>query len=186
MRVVRRIHIVGGPASGKTTLARSLGTELGVKVYDLDDIAYEDSGTSANTRPLEARIAFARSVAAEPAWITEGIYLWWTDELLRTADVIIWLMVRWRVAARRTVSRHIRRSLAGGYPHAGIRNLMYHSCFVRRYYWARVAPEPKSPDDDRATTQAATAGQLAQFRDKVLRWRDPGDIEGLLATIRNS
>ena len=37
----RRIHIVGGPGSGKTTLAARLGRHLGVPVYDLDAIAYE-------------------------------------------------------------------------------------------------------------------------------------------------
>ena len=37
---VRRVLVVGGPGSGKTTYARALAAELGVPHHDLDPVAY--------------------------------------------------------------------------------------------------------------------------------------------------
>ena len=45
-----RIHIVGGPGSGKTTIALDLGRRLDVPAYDLDEVGYE--GGAGDQRPL--------------------------------------------------------------------------------------------------------------------------------------
>ena len=37
--IPRRIHVVGGPGSGKTTLARRLATTHALPVHDLDAVA---------------------------------------------------------------------------------------------------------------------------------------------------
>ena len=36
---MQRIHIIGGTGSGKTTLARKIGTHLGIPFYDLDEVS---------------------------------------------------------------------------------------------------------------------------------------------------
>src|SRR5690242_21563318 len=101
--VPRRVHIIGGPGSGKSTLARQVRLELGAPVVDLDQIAYGPGGVK---RTLAERSARLREILSRPTYITEGIYLWWVDELLQRADVIIWLDVPFRVAAWRIVARH--------------------------------------------------------------------------------
>jgi adenylate kinase family enzyme len=50
---VRRIHIIGGPGSGKTTLAGYLAQAIGASCYDLDVVGYE--GGSGARRPLDVR-----------------------------------------------------------------------------------------------------------------------------------
>ncbi|HEY8292076.1 MAG TPA: hypothetical protein VIG44_06295 [Thermomicrobiales bacterium] len=168
----QRIHIVGGAGSGKTTLARRLAAHRSVPIYDLDQVAYE--GGAGAKRPLSARLADVRRIAAEPDWVTEGIYLWWTDELLRAADVVVWLDLPWRIGARRVVIRHLRASLAGTNRHRGIRKLLRFLRATRRYYHSKSPP--LSPDDDAATSRAATVAALAEHGAKVVHCRRPADV----------
>ena len=179
--IPRRIHIIGGAASGKTTLARQLGVRLGVAVYHLDAIAYEDG--AGDQRQLDARLSYVSSIASKPTWITEGVYLWWTDDLLRASDVIVWLNVPWRVAAWRISSRHIRRSLAGKNPHSGLRNLIHFLRWTRRYYLHNALVRPAAPDNDKAITRAGTDYELEQYKGKALRCENPSDVDSLLASL---
>ena len=107
-----RIHIVGGPGSGKTALSIRLARERGVEPLRLDDIAFDPS--SGVAAPLAQRLSGVDSSLAEPSWVTEGIYLGWTDRLLAEADVIIWLDLPIWVAFTRKAPHHLRRTLAGG------------------------------------------------------------------------
>ncbi len=99
-----RVHIVGGPGSGKTTIALNLGRRLDVPTFDLDEVGYE--GGTGDQRPLSARLSDVSAIAAQAGWVTEGVFLGWTDELLRAADLVLWLDVPWRAAAWRIVARH--------------------------------------------------------------------------------
>ena len=45
-----RIHVVGGPGAGKSTLARRLASKLGIEPHKLDDIAFDPQTGAA--RPL--------------------------------------------------------------------------------------------------------------------------------------
>ena len=65
-----RIHIVGGPGSGKTTLSIRLARERGVGPLRLDDIAFDPS--SGVAAPLAQRLSGVDSILAEPSWVTEG------------------------------------------------------------------------------------------------------------------
>ena len=175
---MQRIHVIGGPGSGKTTLARRLAELGSLPAYDLDAIGY--AGGAGPKRSLEARLADVRHIAAQPAWITEGSFLWWTEELLERAEVIVWLDVSWRLAAWRILRRHVLASLAGTNRHHGIRRLL---SFLRsaRHYYVGPARSPKAPDDDGAVTSASTAQALAPFAPKVIRCRHPADVDAFLA-----
>jgi adenylate kinase family enzyme len=178
----RRIHIIGGAGSGKTTLARSLAAYRSVPIYDLDQVAYED-GAGAK-RSLSARLADVRRIAASPDWVTEGIFLWWTDELLRAADVVVWLDLPWHIGARRVVIRHLRASLAGTNRHRGIRRLLRFLRATRRYY--RSKSPSLAPDDDAATSRAATIAALAEHGTKVIHCRRPTDVRNAIRVLCNA
>ncbi len=109
-----KIHILGGSGSGKTTLARQVSSLLRVPHYDLDAIGMEKGLVTEED-------AFA--IAAQPAWVSEGVYLIFTEPLLYAADTIVLLEVSWPVAVWRIIRRHITRSLHGTNPYPGLNGI---------------------------------------------------------------
>lgn len=180
-KTLRRIHIIGGPGSGKTILAGQLGDLLGVTPYDLDVIGYE--GGAGAKRPLDLRLADVHSIVTQTTWVTDGIFLWWTDELLKAADVIIWLDIPWRVATWRIVTRNLRATLAGTNPHPGFRKLMRLLWWNKKYYTANTPVKQTSPDDDDAINRASTAKGLAPYANKTVQCRHPSDVETFLISV---
>lgn len=43
---IMKIHIIGGPGSGKTFLAEKLSKELGISHLDLDDLQWDNKSAS--------------------------------------------------------------------------------------------------------------------------------------------
>ena len=177
-----RIHIVGGPSSGKTTVAIELGRRLDVPTYGLDEVGYE--GGAGDRRPLDARLADVRAIATQPGWVTEGGFLGWTDELLRAADVILWLNITWRVAAWRIIARHVRASLAGTNRHPGILRLLRFLHLARRYYH-RSEAGPVVLDNDGNNSRASTSCHLEPFRDKVIHCRSADEVRTFLGSLNS-
>lgn len=182
MSAHNRIHIIGGPGSGKTTLANQLVARLGAPVYDLDIVAFE--GGAGARRPLDLCLADVQRILAQPCWVTEGIYLWWTDDLLRAAEHIIWLDPPWRVAAWRIVLRHVRAELAGHNRHRGWLKLLRFVRWTRTYYARKDMPTSTNPEGDGANCRVATAVYLQAYMDKVIHCRDSDDVQRFLNSER--
>ena len=109
-----KIYILGGSGSGKTTLAEEIAVMFHAPHYELDQIGLDKGNVTEED-------AFA--IAAQPAWITDGCYLIWTDPLLYRADYIVLLEVSWSVAAWRIIRRHITKSLRGINPYPGLNGI---------------------------------------------------------------
>jgi adenylate kinase family enzyme len=105
-QVTFKIHILGGPGSGKTTLARSLSSRLHIPHYDLDKINLARES--------------AITIAEQPGWVAEGIYLISTEPMLYHADCIVLLTPSWPLAAWRIIYRHISNSLHRRQPYPGL------------------------------------------------------------------
>jgi adenylate kinase family enzyme len=177
----RSIHIVGGPGCGKTTLAGRVARALDVPVHDLDALAYR-CGSRADYRPtypLAARLRELGAITARPDWVAEGTHLWWTDALLRAAQLIVWLDVPWPLAFWRIVSRHLREVTADPRHRPRLRVLLGFLRWSWRYYHSAdgAGAARADVDDVQAMSRAATASCLAPYADKVVRLRRPDDVE---------
>ena len=107
-----KIHIIGGPGSGKTFLAEKLSKELGIKHYDLDDIQWDNSAKSYGTkRDPKERAAMLDKILKEDDWIIEGVYYAWCGRCFEDADKIYLLNVPRRTYRYRIIRRFIRRKL---------------------------------------------------------------------------
>src|SRR5258706_11644004 len=70
-RGMRRVSVVGGSCSGKTTFARALAEILDVSFVELDALNWEANWTMADVATFQQRI---RAATAGEAWVVDGNY----------------------------------------------------------------------------------------------------------------
>ncbi len=178
---LRRIHITGGPGSGKTTLAQRAAARLQIPCYDLDEVGYE--GGAGPERPLAARLADVRQIAAQPGWVTEGIYLGWTTGLFEAAGQVVWLDLPWRLVGWRILARHIKAELRGDNRHSGWLKLYRFMRWVRSYYLGAIALQDGAQEGNTAVNRAATEQALLAYRDKLVRCASLVEVEAYFNSL---
>lgn len=104
----RRVLVAGTSGSGKTTMARSLSTALGVPHIEIDALFHGPGWTP--RRHFESDV---HRFSDGPAWVTEWQYSSVRAHLVERADLLIWLDLPKRVVMRqvivRTLTRRVRR-----------------------------------------------------------------------------
>ena len=101
-----RIHIIGGPGSGKTYIAAKLAERFGILTHDLDRLFWDRTtscyGIRAESSERDHQLA---AIVSQDGWIIEGVYYQWLAPSFDTADFIvvltpsIWVR-HWRVVRR--------------------------------------------------------------------------------------
>jgi adenylate kinase family enzyme len=102
---VDRIAIMGCGGSGKSRLARELGTRLGITPVHLDTRYYDQ-----DWKPLgqEAFAGVQRDLVAEPRWIIDGNYASTLPIRLQAADTVIFLDLPGPTCLRGILQRQAR------------------------------------------------------------------------------
>lgn len=110
-----RIHIIGGPGSGKSYIAPKLAKQFRIPACDLDDLFWDGAASRYGipADPID-RDRKLKCVVSRDGWIIEGVYFQWLAPSFDVADLIvvltpsIWVR-HWRVV-RRFCSRKLGRS----------------------------------------------------------------------------
>jgi adenylate kinase family enzyme len=87
----QKIHLIGGPGSGKTSAGVALTHRFGLPHLDLDEIFWEREATTfgPQTAP-QVRDAALAAFVAQRAWILEGAYVGsWLLPSFTAADAVI-------------------------------------------------------------------------------------------------
>ena len=204
-----RVHVIGGEATGKTTIARRIGGILGCPVHNLDGVAwaigdseftvldplYQPSAV-VEDRPREDRLRIVGEIADQSTWVTEGKYLDWTTELFERADAIVFLdHVGLVTAIRRILGRAARSAVreAGRTERPGLltrlRSYIVHGWELAVQILNRIAfevrPGRAGTSHGGEPTRAAMIAALAPHRDKVVRIRRTDDLERFIATLES-
>ena len=107
-----KIHIIGGPGSGKTFLAEKLSKELGISHFDLDDLQWDNKSASYGVkRSPDERDRLLNNVLSHNDWIVEGVYYAWCQQCFADADRIYVLNVPRYKYRYRIIRRFVRRKL---------------------------------------------------------------------------
>ena len=107
-----KIHIIGGPGSGKTFFAEKLSKELGILHYDLDDLQWNNQSDFYGVkRSPDERDRLLNDVLSHEDWIIEGVYYAWCQQCFADADKIYVLRVPRYQYKYRIIRRYVRRKL---------------------------------------------------------------------------
>jgi adenylate kinase family enzyme len=109
---MRRVAVIGGSSTGKTTLSRELARRLGVPHIELDALHHDAGWQEAPADVLQARVEAALA-AAPDGWVVDGNYhgkLGTT--VLERADTVVFLDLPRRVALRRVLLRTAGRVIS--------------------------------------------------------------------------
>ncbi|GAB2649486.1 hypothetical protein GCM10027271_03930 [Saccharopolyspora gloriosae] len=106
----RRVWVLGGSASGKTTFATEFAAVAGARHVELDRLHWQRDWTPRPAAELRAELGTA---LREPTWVVDGQYAVAVDDFAATADCVVWLdpplRVSWPRLLRRTIRRYVRR-----------------------------------------------------------------------------
>ena len=102
----RRIHILGGPGSGKSSVAAKIAATFGMAAYDLDDLFWDPAAPTYGVRAdKEQRDQALAALVRQESWVIEGAYYKWLTPSFERADLIVlltpsvWLR-DWRLVKR--------------------------------------------------------------------------------------
>jgi adenylate kinase family enzyme len=102
---MRRVAVIGGSCSGKTTTAGRLAERLGVVHVELDALHHGPNWDEAPADLLQERVRTGLA-AAPDGWVVDGNYYGKLGPfVLEQADTVVWLDLPYATAVRRVLRR---------------------------------------------------------------------------------
>ena len=105
---VRRVNVIGGSGSGKTTVGRLLAARLGVPFVEIDQLHW-DRYPGWTLPPLEEFRLRVDEATRGDRWVIDGSYGKVRDIVWPRADTVIWLDVPFAPRLGRVLRRTFKR-----------------------------------------------------------------------------
>lgn len=176
---MRRIHILGAPGAGVSTLGRQLAASLSTRVFDTDDYYWftDDALPYRRKRNPEHRLRLLRAdLDQTDSWVLSGALCGWGDTLIPRFDAVVYLWApvelrRARIAQREAARYGLARITPGG---------DLHTVFEKFCDWAAKYDEPS--ENIRSREQELL--WLGRLGCPVLELESVAEVNGLLNDLR--
>lgn len=89
-----KIHILGAPGAGVTTLGKTLAERLGIPHFDTDDFHWftgDDLPYRRRRNPEHRRQLLAQALSSSDDWALSGALCGWGDVFIPQFDAVVWL-----------------------------------------------------------------------------------------------
>jgi adenylate kinase family enzyme len=137
----QRIHFMGAPGSGVTSIGKALATVLQLPLFDTDSFVWftDDALPYRRKRNTQHRLKFAKeALSAHPSWVLSGSLCGWGDALIPEFDLVVFLNAPAQVRIERIIKREIKRYGAARLIHGGD----LQGVFDKFCNWAAAYSEP--------------------------------------------
>ncbi len=159
-----RIHIIGGPGSGKSYMGRRLSELCGIQYHELDSIVWDNHPDQYGVKAsIESRDANLKRILNDDSWIVEGTYYKWLRESFALADKIFVLRPNVFLRHWRITKRFVKRKL-------GIEKSAY------RETWNAYIKMLKWNHQFDSNNLAGALKMLEEFNGKVVVCRDSTEV----------
>ena len=110
--ILNRLHILGAPGSGVTSLGRQLAERLGCPHFDTDDYHwFTDDALPYRRRrnPDHRRQLLTRDLDATEHWVLSGSLCGWGDVFIPRFDAVVYLWLPADIRVARIRARELQR-----------------------------------------------------------------------------
>lgn len=90
----KKIHIMGAPGAGTSTLGKALAEQLGCPHFDTDDVYWftdDELPYRRKRNPDHRRKLLTEKLGATDSWVLSGSLCGWGDVFALQFDLVIWL-----------------------------------------------------------------------------------------------
>ncbi len=107
-----KIYIIGPVGSGKSTLARKMAEKYAIKMYELDQVVWNDKGENENIKRTDEEIQkIFNEILSQKSWIIEDVGRKKFINGVKEADIVYYINLSSFTIYRRCISRWIKQKI---------------------------------------------------------------------------
>lgn len=179
-QMISRIHILGAPGAGVTTLGKALAERLGFSHFDTDDYYWFTGDPLPYKRkrnPEHRRQLLAKDLQQADKWVLSGALCGWGDVFVPAFDLVVYLWLPAEIRLERIARRETQRYGAERLEPGGDLSLVFEK-FLK---WAAAYDE----ESGNVRSRTGELSWLEQRACPVLRIEEEMRIEELLDVVLN-